>query len=677
MSDFVGVTLKELDYSTSVQTQAATGAGFAGGYAWGPVEQPITVTTLDNYAIIFGKPISTNKVSYLTAASYLDYSDNLRVVRVVGEGTKNATSVDYDYAKFVLSSVLGTIEVGSTFKNTANDEGEVVSFDIATNTLTVKECTGLFAATNALTFENGATATINSITSNQYAYITVKNASGDITVGKTITNEGETASGTVVEVNADTIIYKVISGEFTVGEYISTNDDVPVLAVVSKASTYTDYGTGGLLIKNQAMFESMVVPFKFAARYAGEYGNSIKVSIANALTFSNWEYASLFDGAPEEGEIHMVVVDTKGIFYNSYANNILSSYAYLSLTPGTKDEQGQDTYYKKVLNAQDGYIYAGSVDLDTIDFIDPIYLGKGVTVAPDDDDIIAGYDKFSDQEQETVFYVFGGNYSVTVINNIISMIDKRQDIMGIFSPSALSLLQHAIMTDTVNAVTTWGDSVTMSNRVFLDSNWMYYYNRFDNEYVWIPMAGATAGINSRCDTVNNPWDSPMGFTRGTYLNVAQLAWQPDKEARTAIYARSINPVYVSNQAGVVLMGDRTHVIKQSYFRQMAARKTLIVIERGAVAYLMFYLGENNNRQTRELVTSNLSSWLRGLGAAGAFRLAQVICNESNNTQQVIDEQKMRVLIRLLMQSSINTIELQVAVVNNVATFTENVIQGVF
>ena len=108
-----------------------------------------------------------------------------------------------------------------------------------------------------------------------------------------------------------------------------------------------------------------------------------------------------------------------------------------------------------------------------------------------------------------------------------------------------------------------------------------------------------------------------------------------------------------------------------------SRKTLIIIERGAVQYLMFYLGENNNRQTRQLVTTNLSSWLRTLGAAGAFRLAQVVCNESNNDQQIIDEQKMRVLIRLLMQSSINTIELQVAVVNNVALFTENVIQGVF
>ena len=675
MSDFVGVTLKELDYSTSVQAQAATGAGFVGGYAWGPIEQARTITNLDNYAISFGLPNGSNKVSYLTGASYLDYSDALRVVRVAGEGTKNATSTNYDYAKFTLTSVLGVIEVGSTV--TANTEvtAEVVSYDEATLTLTVKNCSGLLAIGNTLSFGNGATATIENQTSYQYAKIGITAVTGTFVVDEAIA-KGATATGLVIEVGEDYIIYKAVESSFDIGDEI-VGQTSGAVATVSKKSEYIDYGEKGLLIKNLKEFENMSVPYKFAARYAGEYGNSIKVSIANSTTFANWEYKSLFDGAPEEGEIHLVVVDTKGVFYNSYAGNILSQYAYLTLVEGGVNEQGQETYYRKVLNNQDGYVYVGSKELDAIDFIDAIILNGGVDVAPSDADLNKGYDIFSDQENETVLYVFGANYSTTVINSIISMIDKRQDLMGIFSPSSLSLLQHADINDTITAVKGWGDSITMSNRVFLDSNWMYYYNRFGNEYVWVPMAGATAGINSRCDTNNNPWDSPMGFTRGTYLNVSQLAWQPNKQARTEIYARSINPIYVSNQAGVVLMGDRTHVIKQSYFRQMAARKTLIIIERGAVAYLMFYLGENNNRQTRQLVTSNLSSWLRGLGAAGAFRLAQVICNESNNTQQIIDEQKMRVLIRLMLQSSINTIELQVAVVNNVATFTENVIQGVF
>ena len=676
MGDFVGVTLKELDYSTSVQSQATTGAGFVGGYAWGPIEQPLTITNLDNYAITFGKPMVSNKISYLTGASYLDYSDALRVVRVAGAGSKNATSINYNYTKFTLGSVLGTIEVGSIVTSSSTATAVVASYNTATAELEVVKCTGLFEASNTLTFANGATATLSAITSPQYAKAHITSLTGEFSAGETISNAGATASGTIVKVDADSILYTVTAGEFAVNAEISGTTS-GATAIVDSAVEYVDYGESGLLIKNLKAFENMSVPYKFAARYAGEYGNSIKVSIANHETFSTWEYRSLFDGAPEAGEIHLVVVDKDGVFYNSFAGNILSKYSYLSLTDGAKNEQGQDIFYRKVINNQDGYIYVGSTNLTDIDFTLAIEMAGGLVDDVTDADLIAGYNLFSDQENETSLYVFGANYSITVVNSIISMIDKRQDLMGIFSPSSLSLLQHANINDTVEAVTGWGDSITMSNRVFLDSNWAYYYNKFDNEYVWIPMAGATAGINSRCDTINNPWDSPMGFTRGTYANVSQLAWQPDKEARMAIYARSINPIYVSNQAGVVLMGDRTHVIKQSYFRQMAARKTLIIIERGTVAYLMFYLGENNNRQTRQLVTSNLSSWLRGLGAAGAFRLAQVICNESNNTQQVIDEQKMRCLIRLLMQSSINTIELQVAVVNNVAMFTENVIQGVF
>ena len=677
MSDFVGVTLKELDYSTSVQSVAVTGAGFVAGYAWGPIEKPLTITTLDNYAITFGKPVMSNKVPYLTGASYLDYADSLRAVRVVGEGSKNATDINYSYAKLVLSNVVGIIEVGDSVSTAEGAiTAQVVNYDAESQELTIRNCTGLFSLGASLLFGNTANATVASISAPQYAKVSISDVEGTFVEGDVISNSGNTASGIVIEVLEDSLLYTVSNGEFAATDSITGSTSSATATVVAKP-VYVDHGTGGILIKNQDIFDNMLVPFKFAARYAGDLGNSIKVSFANAETFENWEYAGLFDGAPEANEIHLVVVDTKGVFYNSFEGNILSRYSYLSLIEGAKDEQGQDIYYRKVLNNRDGYVYVGANDLEPIDFKEGIQLSEGKYVEPQDDELIAGYELFSDQENETSLYVFGANYSTTVVNSAIAMIEKRQDIMGIFSPSSLSLLQHADINDTVEAVKTWGDSITMSNRVFLDSNWMYYYNRFDNEYVWIPMAGATAGVNVRCDTINNPWDSPMGFTRGTYNNVTQLAWQPDKEARIAIYARSINPIYVSNQAGVVLMGDRTHVIKQSYFRQMAARKTLIIIERGAVSYLMFYLGENNNRQTRQLVTSNLESWLRGLGAAGAFRLAQVVCNESNNTQQVIDEQKMRVLIRLLLQSSINTIELQVAVVNNVAVFTENVIQGVF
>lgn len=678
MGDYVGVTLKELDYSTSVQSLAVTGAGFVGSYAWGPIEQPYTIANLDSYAILYGKPYAANKISYLTGASYLDYSDSLRVVRVAGANSKNATTKNYTYVKYTLENVLGDIIPGSTMTNASLATATVASYDATTGEVSVLGLTGLFFAEDSITFSNNATAKISEVVENAYFTVEVDEVSGAFTADETLTGSVSDATAKFVSLSGTTLTCQVITGLFVEDDVITGGTvEVPVTSTATSDSTLFDVYEDGILIKNEDQFESMVAPYKFIAKYAGECGNHIKISIANSSTFNSWDYRSLYDGAPEEGEIHLVVVDVDGTFYNSFAGNILSQYSYLSLTPNAKDEQGQDIYYRKVINNQDGYIYVGSLDIESTDYNTAIVLSGGVNTEPTDADLIAGYNKFSDQELESSLYVFGANYSTAVMNSIISMVDKRQDMLAIFSPSSLSLLQHSNINDTVTAVKAWGDSITMSNRVFLDSNWMYYYNPFDNEYVWIPMAGATTGINSRCDTVNNPWDSPMGFTRGTYLNVIRLAWQPDKQARIDIYARSINPIYVSNQAGVVLMGDRTHVIKQSYFRQMAARKTLILIERGAVSYLMYYLGENNNRQTRQLVTSNLSSWLRTLGSAGAFRLAQVVCNEQNNDQQTIDEQKMRVLIRLLLQSSINTIELQVAVVNNVASFTENVIQGRF
>lgn len=681
MGDFVGVTLKELDYSTSVQSIAVTGAGFVGSYAWGPINQAVSISNLDNYAILYGKPYAANKIPYLTGASYLDYSDSLRVVRVAGADSKNATTKNYTYVSYVLEDVLGEIQAGSTMTNTAEATATVESYNEETGELLVKGLTGLFFENDTVTFSNSATAKIASITNQAYFKFDITDLSGEFVANDTLTGSTSQATAKFLSMEGSTVTCQVLTGIFEVEDVItgtapSIEAEAPT-ATVSTTPELFDMYEAGILIKNADMFDNMVVPFKFAAKYAGEYGNHIKISIANHLTYATWNYRTLFDGAPEEGEIHVVIIDKDGVFYNSFTGNILAQYSYLSLTPGAKDEQGQEIYYRKVLNNQDGYIYVGNKDIEDIDFVGDIELFGGLNTEPTDADIIAGYNTFSDQELETSLYVFGANYNTSVINAIISMVDKRQDMMAIFSPSSLSLLQHSNITDTVNALRAWGDSVTMSNRVFLDSNWMYYYNGFDNEYVWIPMCGATTGVNSRCDTVNNPWDSPMGFTRGVYNNVVRLAWQPDKQARIDIYARSINPIYVSNQAGVVLMGDRTHVIKQSYFRQMAARKTLILIERGAVSYLMYYLGENNNRQTRQLVTSNLSSWLRTLGAAGAFRLAQVVCNDQNNDQQTIDEQKMRVLIRLLLQSSINTIELQVAVVNNIASFTENVIQGVF
>lgn len=678
MANEIGVGLKEIDYSNSTTTASSSGAGFAGSFNWGPVMQPNTVSTIDDMANKFGIPSASNKIPFFTAAQYLDYSDDLRIVRAIGSTALNATNriLHGVTATIDLTSVSGTLSPGDpiTILETSK-KATVKSYNAITGELVYIFEDGQFSEGQTVKSVKGFSGEITEVGTSTYK-IKVSDSS-EFEIGEVITGVTSSAIGTIIAKSDDYLIYTPSTGIFVISETIEGTDS-SATGIVESAPEIITYSTGGILIKNYDEFDGMVVPFTFVARYPGELGNSILVSIANSATFESWVYKDLFDGAPAVNELHLVIIDTNGVFNNSYNGKVLKKYSYLNYVDiNSKDESGQSDYYKKIINNQDSYIYAGDTTVTDLDFLLSSVMIGASNGTITDSDLISAYQKFSNAELETAFYLFGSNYSTAVTNAIISVIVQRGDIQGCFSPNTLSILQGSDESIISEAVVSWGDTITFDNHVILDSNWMFVYNKFNDEYIWVPMCGATAGINSRCDTINNVWDSPMGFTRGVYLNVTKIAWNPDKNSRKTIYARSINPIYISNQAGTVLMGDRTHIIKQSYLRQIAVRKTITLIERSAIQFLYFYLGQNNNSQTRMLCRSKLEQFLRQLGSQGAFRMAQVVCDESNNTQQVIDDQEMRVLIRILPQSSINWIELTVAVVNNTAVFTENVIQGIF
>ena len=108
------------------------------------------------------------------------------------------------------------------------------------------------------------------------------------------------------------------------------------------------------------------------------------------------------------------------------------------------------------------------------------------------------------------------------------------------------------------AIIEWGNTITKSDKVFLDNNWRQVFDTYNNVYVWVPCCSATCGISSRCDTNYEVWLSPMGYTRGIYLNTTKLAWEPNKQYRDAIYKVSINPIFTDGSEGVVFMAEKIH-----------------------------------------------------------------------------------------------------------------------
>ena len=87
-----GVSVSEIDQTTVVPSILTTAGAFVGTFAWGPANQIITVTDEVDLVNRFGKPNSNTATSFLTAASFLAYGNNLKIVRVVEGFAINASS---------------------------------------------------------------------------------------------------------------------------------------------------------------------------------------------------------------------------------------------------------------------------------------------------------------------------------------------------------------------------------------------------------------------------------------------------------------------------------------------------------------------------------------------------------------------------------------------------------
>lgn len=585
-------------------------------------------------------------------------------------------TVVYTGKTITVASAYATFVVGETFTTSDSKVATLVSIS-ATELGYYNENFQLSSGTSIVGNTSGATATIES-TQQSYLRFKLTNLVGLVVVGNTITGGTSGAVATIRDYNQNGdgyVIYELnpSSTNFVSGESVLASNGASF--DISTSPALINYASFGIAIPNNDAFLQLASkPFVWAARYMGDMGDSIKVSVGTRDNFSIWEYKSLFDGAPDTNEIHIVIVDVDGVFYNHTPNSILDTYSYLSTVQGTTDLNGQNNYYKDVINNGSAYIYAGDNAIDR--WNSTTRLNGGYVATPTSSDIITSYQAFNSPVANDIFYYFTGQYDATVDNAVIALAEANMKTVVFCSPTFASVSTGSQM-DKTNAIVTWSQSITVSNRVFLDSNWRQILDTFNNVYVWVPCASATCGLSSRTDTNAHVWDSPMGYTRGVYANTSKLVWEPQKSDRDILYSSSINPIFTDGNNGIILLGDRTHQIKPSYLRQLAVRKTCIVVEQSALSLLKFYIGENNNTVTRGLARSQIRKFLQDIGSAGAFRRAAVVLDESNNTEQVINNQELRCLIKIQPQSSVNYIQLTLSVVNSESQFTEEIIPGTF
>jgi hypothetical protein len=726
------VVVKETDL-TNIVPGVATSIGAAVIEAgWGPVQEVTTVNSENTLAAQFGKPTDSNAANWLSAANFLAYSNNLLVVRSDTTNQRNAVSaLTYTVSSIpVVSGGTNYKSVNVSVSAPPAVVGGVAPIQVLSGgsgygtppavTIAAAPGGGVNATATAV-LGSGATAgmvvsiTMTAIGSGYLVPPAVSLTGGGGTGAQlsptVLTGTGLVAQASVVISNG--VITSVEITDPGYGYYtVPTVTLTDAVAISGQVITPGSLGTptivaAGLKINNlnhyTASFENGEATVgEFAAKYPGSIGNSLTVSMADSASFESWEYKSLFNGAPSSStyataragaftsgdELHIVIVDKEGK-WSGTAGTVLEKFEYVSKAGDAKKEDGSSAYYRSVLKEQSAYVWnmdhpsvgtnwgqpAGQFAFASIGAtaITRSLSGGVDHYTATDGQRMNAFSLYQNDEALDVNLIITGKASSAVANYVIQNVAEfRKDCMAFVSPQDVSSGNILIGNTSaiVDKIIAYRNTLPSSSYFVIDSGYKYQYDRYSDKYRWVPLNGDIAGLCARTDETNDPWFSPAGLTRGSIKNVVKLAFSPTRTDRDNLYKVGVNPVVSFPGQGVVLYGDKTGLSKPSAFDRINVRRLFIVLEKAIATAAKYQLFEINDVQTRAQFRATVEPFLRDVKGRRGLYDFRVVCDETNNTPQVIDSNRFAGTIFLSPARSINFIELNFVATRTGVDFTE-------
>jgi phage tail sheath protein FI len=634
-----GVLVQERDLTNIIPAVSTSIGAVAGQFGKGPIDEIVSISSEQELVDTFGKPDSTNFETFFTAANFLQYSNALRVVRAQNTSVLNA-------------STSGT---GVLIKNTD---------DYQNNYSTGQGSVGSFAARTA-----GAHG-------NSLQVSTCPSATAYESISTSLVDDAAAAVG-------DTIVTTDESDVFNVGDIIQ----------FSTTASTDDYDDGDFYRVTAIAGSGETLEFVQHPRGAG----GLKRAVAdNSKIKRRWRYYDSVDRAPgttawaaDRGgsgdEIHVVVVDQDGVITGE-PGRVIESFSNMSKASDAKTPQGDNNYYADVIFNKSSQIYwmdhntAGTnwgsaaagitftaVNIPTLEALTGGAAGSAVT----DGELKTAYEKFQDAETVDVGLIMAGpSGSTTHVDNLITIAENRKDAVVFASPQRSDVVNITNSNTQMTNVIGFFNAIRSSSYVVFDSGYKYAYDRYNDVYRFVPLNGDMAGLSARTDTVADSWFSPAGFNRGIVRGAVKLAFNPTKAQRDQLYPARINPVATFPGQGTILFGDKTGLTTPSAFDRINVRRLFIVLEKAISTASKFQLFEFNDEFTRANFRNIVEPFLREVQGRRGITDFQVVCDETNNTGEVIDRNEFIAEIFIKPARSINFITLSFVATRTGVSFDE-------
>ena len=725
-----GVLVREVDLTVGRAENVLDNIGaIAGPFEIGPVDEATDIQTEQQLIDTFGKPISTDAQYeyWMSASNYLSYGGVLKVVRTndtqlnnanAGVGIASTTSLqinNYDDYQQNHKDTDNTFTYaaknpgrwGNNLKVAYIDDFADQTVGIATTSLSGIGAEVGFGVTAAL---SGAVIPGSGTTSEFTGFL-----KGIIT-GLTTDANG----------NSSTIDVKVVSRVETVGGG-STETKIDY----AEGTTFAAFGTGTALniVNNSGVNTTGRLSAALTPATAVDWYDQQTLGLTNSTLY--WKtiaprpissnYVTERNG--KNDGIHIAVVDDDGSI-TGIKGNLLESHTNLSKAGDAVSDYNAPTknYYKDYIADFSDNVYAGynlssgittsggstcvprasgfSTDFTAVTTGDGLFglnaqdvtfsvlgnktftLGGGVDYSANKgmkaelSNLITSYGLFANKDEIEVDYLImgpgctGESDSQAKANYIISLANARKDCVAVVGPHRGNIVNVTNTTTQTNNLINYFSPLTSSSYAVFDSGYKYQYDRFNNIFRYVPCNPDVAGLMTRTNLVAFPWFSPAGQQRGVINNAVKLAYNPTKAQRDKLYPNRINSFITTPGIGTLLFGDKTALGYASAFDRINVRRLFLTIEQALERAAQAQLFELNDELTRANFRNIVEPYLRDIEAKRGLYGYLVVCDATNNTPDVIDNNEFRADIFLKPARSINYVTLTFVATRTGVSFEE-------
>ena len=686
-----GINVSEIDLTTTVPALATTIGAIGGVFSWGPIGKFILVDSENTLAARYGKPTNNNYETFFTAANFLAYGNALYVSRAGNNSVLNAVANGSGAAtiancripnaedfenKGASNTLFANAEFIARYPGELGNSLKVSLVDTATQyskDINMFSNTSVGVATKLNQLSNAAiTIAVNSAVANVVlTWIEPGVGGGNLTYAET-----KTAANTILQ-------------SLSVGDYIqlgNTTTGIQTLKIKSLPAASSD--------------DASSVAY-FPITFEDTWNRSANVS-SNTIS-RKWEFYNTVSVAPGTSQtvtdagstvvdqVSVVVVDEDGKFSGT-PGTVLEVYQNLSRATDAKNDDGTTNFYKTVINDNSNYVWAAAdranaataaanaiaAATNSVPYTESFAGGTDVvtesnaTVAT----LAAAYDLFADASTVDVSLVMagkatGGTNGEQLANYLVDNIaEVRKDCVVFVSPDKADVVGTGVEGNQATNIVTFRNSFRNTSYAVLDSGYKYQYDKYNDVYRYIPLNGDMAGLTARTDDVRDPWFSPAGFARGQIKNLVKLAYNPSKADRDVLYKNDVNPVVTFPGQGTVLYGDKTALGRSSAFDRINVRRLFIVLEKTIANASNSTLFEFNDEFTRAQFRNLVEPFLRDVQGRRGIYDFRVVCDETNNTAEVVDSNRFVGDIYIKPAKSINFIQLNFVAVRSGVEFTE-------